>query len=250
MKKLLTLFVFLFIPLIAILFVQCNEPVIEPTDQDMAYKPNDHGNGVGGGGGTELTNNLSLPGFYADGYALPALDLTNYPNPPYWTIPYVLDGVTYYAQKVEGNIWRAYNATWTAGDVVTYIDWGDNIESVNPKLKIPYRLEISLYKQCTAPMTGYTMTLLANPSDPDEMQGTNADAEYEDGLYASIASGKAKLVIQKWANEDTEPTDWLGSYWAGATTEAENLRFAVELNVAGKLNIWFCRRRLGTHRNR
>ena len=84
-------------------------------------------------------------------------------------------------------------------------------------------------------MTGYTMTLLANPSDPDEIQGTNADAEYTDGLYASIASGKAKLVIQKWNKESTEPTDWLGSSWAGATIEAENLRFAVELNVAGKL---------------
>ena len=138
-KKLLTLFVFLFIPLIAILFVQCNEPVIEPTDQDIAYKPNDHGNGVGGGGGTELTNNLSLPGFLADGYLLPALP-EGYTTLPVWTIPYLEQALRYYAQKVEGNIWRAYNAAWTPDDVVTYIDWGDNIESVNPKLK--YTLQI------------------------------------------------------------------------------------------------------------
>ncbi len=75
MKK---FFFLLFIPLIAILFLQCSEQFVEPNDQETASfldktKPNENGNGVGGGGGTELTNNLSFPAFLADGYSLTAV---------------------------------------------------------------------------------------------------------------------------------------------------------------------------------
>ena len=62
----------------------------------------------------------------------------------------------------------------TAGkEVVVYgVDWGDNIESVNPAVGRPYRLETALFAEA-APwarngeqMFAYIMAMLANPSEP------------------------------------------------------------------------------------
>ncbi len=52
---------------------------------------------------------------------------------------------SWYAQKVDGNVWQADFESTGAIDV-TFIDWGDNIESVNPKTLRPFRLEVTLYK--------------------------------------------------------------------------------------------------------
>ena len=121
---------------------------------------------------------------------------------------------------------------------VCFIDWGDNIESFSPTQGKPFRLEVTLYKDLDVPMTGYAMALLANPSSPDEVQGTytkttiieeldeNGDPVLDEngvpvttidivaGTYpgdvATIASDKAKLVIQPlsdkwvWSNDFQE----------------------------------------------
>ena len=51
----------------------------------------------------------------------------------------------WYAQKVDGNIWQADFAYTDAVDV-SYIDWGDNMESFSPTQGKPFRLEVTLYK--------------------------------------------------------------------------------------------------------
>ena len=67
MKKLFILFAFLFIPIIAMLFIQCNDPLVEPTDKDTVVSLDK--------GEVEPTagNNLSFPAFLADGYQVPSL---------------------------------------------------------------------------------------------------------------------------------------------------------------------------------
>ena len=147
MKKFFALFILLFIPLIAILFVQCNEPVIEPNDQEMVLSLN-----KGDGGHTEtVTNNLSFPALLADGVSLTPITESV-------TVPYAGDyeGLTaeeiaalvatgpWYAQKVEGNVWQGPYATYD-GTPVTFIDWGDAMESVDPKVRRPYRVEFGVY---------------------------------------------------------------------------------------------------------
>jgi len=203
----------------------------------------------GGGGHTETAgNNLSFPVIAADG-ASPAA-VTESLTVPY-TGPY--DGLTaeeiaaleatgpWYAQKTEGNVWAAdFEVAAATETVVVYgVDWGDNIESVSPTVGRPYRLETALFADCTAaPMSGYTMAMLANPSSPDEVQGT--DGGRYDSNYATITSSMPGLRIQRIEGLDATTLVWSDtlSYWttqagavAGTTT---TISFAPELNVGGK----------------
>ena len=71
---------------------------------------------------------------------------------------------TWYPQKTTANAWQAdYNTSESAMDV-TWVDWGDSIESVSPRVGYPARLEVTLYKALATPMTAYTMAVLENPS--------------------------------------------------------------------------------------
>ena len=84
---------------------------------------------------------------------------------------------------------------------VTFIDWGDAIESVDPKINRPYRLELALYSNQYGPMTAYTMTELAFPSSPQETQGTNT-LTYESN-YAAVASPTEDLLSKSLINADS-----------------------------------------------
>ena len=54
---------------------------------------------------------------------------------------------------------------------VAFIDWGDVIEAVNPKIGRPFRLEVTPYVNVSDdPLKGYTMALLANPSSPKKFR--------------------------------------------------------------------------------
>lgn len=219
--------------LIAFFTVQCSDPITEPFDNPSLLTLN-----KGGGGEESAGNNLSFPAFLADDYVLIPISqssfTTSYTGPNTGLSDEelaLLAGSTWYAQKVEGNIWQAeFQHT---GDIdVTYIDWGDNVESFSPKVGKPFRLEVTLYKDVSSdPMTGYKMALLAFPSSPDEIQGTNTET-YESN-WATIASNKAKLVVQRF---ECDPSNlvWNGDYWTNALLP-ENVVFAVELNVGGKL---------------
>ncbi len=81
-------------------------------------------------------------------------------------------------------------------------------------------------------MTGYTMALLANPSSPDEVQGTNG-VTYE-GNWATVASNNAKIVVQRFEGDGSN-LSWNGEKWLNADVAEVGFGFAVELNVGGKL---------------
>lgn len=195
--------------------------------------------GKGPGGGEEETqgNNVSFPVIAVDGFSVPAIIETLF------TVPYVGEypGLTpdqvvlieatgpWYPQKTEGNVWQA-QVTAQASESVTFINWGDNIESVNPKLRRPFRLEVTLFKVLDVPMTAYTMAELEYPSSANELQGTNTTTY--DSPYATVISMQPKLVVQYLGT--TLPTDftWDGTKWTGYTVIP--VSFAPELNVGGK----------------
>jgi hypothetical protein len=215
--------------------------------------------GVGGGnrppGHGEETqgNNLSFPALAVDGYAISPISGSQ------WTVPYEgpYTGLStaeiealeasgpWYAQKTDGNTWQADYLTDQDVDV-TYVDWGDVIESVNPKVGRPFRVEVQLYKLLNEwvdfepgvnSMTGYVMAMLANPSSPDEVQGSN-ELTYE-GNLAMVVSNLWKLRIQRCGDAIPETTDlyWNVDRWVSPsiTCTDDPISFAVELNVGGKL---------------
>ena len=199
--------------------------------------------GGGGGGHTETTpNNLSFPAIAADGSTITAVEeklTVPYLNPDgsYFTILGEDPESPWYAQKVEGNQWSAEFYTPGTLEVVPVlgVDWGDNIESVKPTIGRPYRLETALYVD--RPMTGYTMGMIANPSSPDEIQGTNGTPYTSN--YATIYSGEPGLKIQNISSIDTTTLSWsaVNNLWVSSTGAAipETLiTFASELNVGGK----------------
>ena len=119
-----------------------------------------------------------------------------------------LEGFSWYAQKVEGNLWQAdFNNIPQVQQVdVTFVDWGDAVEAVDPKIGRPYRIELALYNNLSNPMRAYTMALLAFPSSPNETQGTN-NTLY-DSYYASIASPNGRLVVQKFTERANFNLGW------------------------------------------
>ena len=156
--------------------------------------------------GGESSNNLSFPVIMTDGFTIMPLAA------PSFTVTYPVDatdtysGLTdgeiahllangpWYPQKTTGNVWQAdFAASMSAVDV-TYIDWGDNVESVQPKVRSPFRLEVTLYKALAETMTGYTMAILEYPSSASELQGTNA-MTYESSM-ATVISFSPKLMVQ------------------------------------------------------
>lgn len=211
------------------------------------------GKGPPDGGEGAQGNNLSFPALAVDGYTISPIALS------LWTVPYegpytgltaeeiaaLEDRGPWYAQKTEGNTWQAdYLTNQTV--IVTYVDWGDVIESVNPKVGRPFRVEVQLYKLLNPwdefvpdenSMTGYGMEMLANPSSPNEVQGNNK-LTYE-GNLATVVSNLWKLRIQKCGDAIPEETDlyWNVDRWVSPTITCtdEPISFAVELNVGGKL---------------
>lgn len=199
----------------------------------------------------ELGNNLSFPVIPVDGFTIPVI------NQDAFNVHYAGEytGLTpedvawlmangdpqygkWYPQKKEGNTWQAAILSEDSGNV-THIDWGDNIESVNPKKDCPFRLEVTLYKELGVTAKAYTMAVLEYPSSPDEVQGTN-ESKY-DSSYATIVSSQPKLSVQFLGNSNTPPTGlaWDGALnlWrlaSGVAPEPVPLSFGPELNVAGK----------------
>jgi len=231
---------------LALFLFQCNKETLEiipnadSPDEVLAKNGGGGGGGKGGGGHTEtLTNNLSFPALCVDGYSISPIAeptfLTEYLG-PFTGVEENLEWIEangpWYAQKVEGNVWQAQFEIVNTQVNVSFIDWGDAIESVDPKVGRPYRLELALYSNQFGPMTAYTMTELAFPSSPQETQGTNTDT-YESN-YAAVASPMGGLVVQRF--DDAEDLTWdEETYsWDGALS-TEQVVFAQELNVGGRL---------------
>jgi len=228
-------------------FMQCSDDPLLSENDSMTLKAGKGGGGGGGGGEggghTEpVGNNLSFPVFAMDGFAISSTseNLTKVYTDPYdgltaEEIVYLEANGPWYAQKVEGNVWQAgYSNSHESVDV-TFIDWGDVIEASNPVVGRPFRLETTLYVDISdTPLTGYTMALLANPSSPDEIQGTNG--VLYDANWATVVSTSPTLIIQHlengaipvWSPDDGQ---WVGTGVDGPVT---GFSFAPELNVGGK----------------
>ncbi len=241
----------LVIPLLVdgmVFFMQCSDEFLLSEKDDMIAKAGKGGSDGGGGGGETETagNNLSFPVITADNYQIAEIPAGSFQ----WSIPYTGDypGLsaedlatlgtdTWYARKVEGNIWQAYfDMPKEQYAVVSYIDWGDVIEAVNPTIGRPSRVEVTLYTSAaTGPggnltMTGYTMALMENPSSPDEVQGNNMTPY--DSHWATIVSSQPMMAIQfygKGTHGEWNPA----GYWEGIEP-CVNFSFAPELNVGGK----------------
>lgn len=219
-------------------------------------RPDGVGGGGGGGGGNKPPphdetqgNNLSFPAFAVDGYTIAPVTETKfdvmytgeYPGLTPEEIAEREAGGPWYAQKTEGNTWQAdYEVGIPVA--VSYVDWGDNIESVNPKIRRPFRLEIQLYKRLAEieegmTMTGYVMAELEYPSSANELQGTNT-ATY-DGNFATVVSDLWKLRVQYCGSAVPADLYWDAgmSMWLSPTASCADvpISFAVELNVGGKL---------------
>ena len=217
------------------------------------------GGGGGGGGGNKPPghdetqgNNLSFPAVLVDGYTLGEV------TDPTFLVKYEgeypglstddlakLAGYDWYPQKTEGNAWQAeFLPAGSETVLVSYVDWGDNIEAVNPKVRRPFRLEIQLYKRLAEiaegmTLTGYDMAVLEYPSSADELQGTNKNT-YE-GEFATVVSDLWKLRIQYCGDAIPDDLSWnaTAAMWESLDPTSScadvPVSFAVELNVGGKL---------------
>ena len=105
-----------------------------------------------------------------------------------------------YLQKDLGNVWQAETADWSATPVVVdWIDWGDNLESVDWYTKSMVRTEVVLYQDLIAPMLEYQMRHVSGWGI-NEVHGLAVDyngAMLGTGEKATVYSHCARLTIQK-----------------------------------------------------
>jgi len=194
--------------------------------------------------GDTATNNLSFPVIAVDDFRITPLQ-----GDPSFTVPYTGEypGLTeeqilalqasdaWYPQKTDGNKWQAeFDESNTEVDV-TCVDWSDSIESVDPKVRRPFRMEVVLFKKLEEEqtMTAYTMAELEYPSSLDELQGTNT-VTYGSS-YATVVSAQPGLVIQYLGETlpEEDPT-WNSTAKKWDEYRIDPVTFGVELNVAGK----------------
>ncbi|MEJ2513413.1 MAG: hypothetical protein P8Y72_17680, partial [Anaerolineales bacterium] len=104
-------------------------------------------------GNTEL-NPAGVP-LCDDGVA-GSVDLDLVAGTPAATNPLPL--VKAYIQKDSNNVWQAGSADWSAAPVnVHWIDWGDNLESVDWYTRSQVRTEVVLFQDLVEPMLEYEM---------------------------------------------------------------------------------------------
>lgn len=107
-----------------------------------------------------------------------------------------------YLQQDAASTWQAGQADWSGEPVaVHWIDWGDNLESVDWYLNSQVRTEVVLLEDLTVPMLQYGMRHVSGWGQT-EMHGvaTAGDppvAESLDGYQATIYSYCARLTLQK-----------------------------------------------------
>lgn len=139
-----------------------------------------------------------------------------------------------YLQKDEDNQWQAGSADWSSAPVeVNWIDWGDNLESVDWYLRSQVRTEVVLFQDLAIPMLEYDMRHV-DGWGIDEVHGIAADLSDVEilgpGNQATVFSPCARLTIQKLtvARELIEPgmLVWIPEQgW----TEAESVPPELEL---------------------
>jgi hypothetical protein len=243
----------------------------KPDNPGGGGKPDNPGGGGGGGkpddpgkpGDEAAGNNLSFPVQWSESaysVTLPGVEGTV-------TIGgEVLEGFTGTAedttrvpclgavQKDPLNSWRADSALVTP-NVVTSIDWGDNLESQDWKLGGVVRVETGLYDNVlAAPMTRYEMCYISG-SGTDEVWGlrvTGAPGAYTavelESTEAMVYTAGARLTIQQILPGGSYTWDPATHTWTGTGASAPVFNMAAwqrttdgpgsygaELNVGGKI---------------
>jgi len=152
-------------------------------------------------------------------------------------VGFELDLVRAFLQKDSGNCWTAGREDVSAEDLeVDWIDWGDNLESVDWYTRSQVRTEVVLFQDLATPMLEYQMRhtsgwginevhgLAATPASPD-VTPTALEGE---GNRATVYSHCARLTIQKLLvpRDDTRLADlvWVpGEGWTEPELYEDNL---------------------------
>jgi hypothetical protein len=113
-----------------------------------------------------------------------------------------------YLQKDQSNLWQAGSADVSAVPLdVHWIDWGDNLESVDWYTRSQVRTEVVLFQDLDVPMTEYEMRHTSGWGI-DEVHGLAADLGVTPilgaGMRATVYSSCARLTIQKLLVERDE----------------------------------------------
>ncbi|MCP3176890.1 hypothetical protein MJO47_07210 [Desulfuromonas sp. KJ2020] len=105
-----------------------------------------------------------------------------------------------YVQKDVNNVWQAAAAEGIGAPVVVdWIDWGDNLESVDWYTRSQVRTEVVLYQDLATPMLEYQMRHV-DGWGIDEVHGLavqGSSALEGPGSQATVYSPCARLTIQK-----------------------------------------------------
>ena len=114
-----------------------------------------------------------------------------------------------FLQKDAKNVWQAGSADWSATDVnVNWVDWGDNLESVDWYTRSQVRTEMVLFQDLITPMLEYQMRHTSGWGI-DEVHGLATDLGKAPllgtGNKATVYSHCARLTIQKLLVKRDDP---------------------------------------------
>lgn len=210
---------------------------------------------------TGAGNCLSLPVIWSEGvtkilrgvYGEPVLGGETYTDG---------NGVVWYLQQDEANVWQAESVSSSQRLDVTSIDWGDNLEAHPWTIRSIVRTEITLYQNISStPMLAFEMAWLWGEGTT-EMWGTNG-ITYPSN-EATVYSSLARFTIQKLTVDpydeaglpidngtlgltwDATQGQWIGSVaktlYNSAVWEAEGVDgkalasiYSAEINIPGKV---------------
>lgn len=245
--KLDKLFLMVFAVSSFVLFTQCEKDgfllgdINQEASDELLNKPADVG------GDESVGNCLSFPVIWSDG----SIDLRGTPDTPpvlegewyyVWGTdpvdpadmdnlksagPYAYDetptkpdtgGETLYKafiQKDANNVWQAANWSPEVATTIDFIDWGDNLESVDWTIKSQVRTEVVLYESITpGDLTQYAMRhcdgwgssevhgLQTLDNSDNSPVGVPSEHTAATGDLATVYSENARLTIQKFFETD------------------------------------------------
>ena len=158
-------------------------------------------------------------------------------------------------QKDFDNVWQADTAL-AEGNAISTVDWGDNIESMDPNLSRAYtRVEVGLYSNLETPANGYEMCWISGRGQ-NEVWGAqvtggmgNRMPVITERTEAAVYTAGARLTIQRIVpdrnyNWNAATHRWEGTgadapYYSGALHEGAADgpgSFGAEVTVSGKLS--------------
>jgi len=187
-------------------------------------------------------NCLSMPVVWAEGHGLTGADCGQFTGlrgtfgVESFVEPYdatLIDGLPVY-RNPSVNEWQAESADGSAwGEIPVELDWADNMTRQTWTDKSKVRVEVVLFHQLAAPLTGYSMYSLGG-EQLDEVFVTNT-ATYA-ATEATVYTNVARLTIEKLDGEGGTPvftvydSPCYEAYFVDGPTDA----YSAEVNMGGK----------------